>query len=187
MLDESSELLNNLSNEFPDTPRWYSDLGENHRRSAQLEAQAGNANRARELFAMARADLTKAASVAPSDLIIQTRLMTVLYFKTDFLIRIGDYRAAAETANEMVSTRKFPMDSFQAAMLLASCADLADTDESMSASERDKLGATYASRALELCRSAVRGGLEPGMVRMSEEAFNKFMHDLEARVAESQM
>jgi eukaryotic-like serine/threonine-protein kinase len=107
------------------------------------------------------------------------------------LIRLGEHAAAAQAASETIHLSSESADQhYNVGCLLAQCAALADKDSRLSAEKRKELAQSYADRAVEMLREAIRVGFQDAKhmkndpdldpLRLRDD-FKKLVSELEAK------
>jgi hypothetical protein len=153
------DLRSGLTRDFPNTPYFFSRLGDVLGDWAKLIADRGDLTHARQLQEQAITSKQKALALAPRDTNSLQSLQNHYALLIETLIRMRAHDDVARTAAELValSPGSGP-ESLRAGSYLARCVPLAEADTHLAGSRRAELANAYADRAVELLRDGVKGG-----------------------------
>jgi len=112
-----------------------------------------------DLLQQAVAHHEVALKAAPRSPTYRTYYRQTRYVLAGSLVKLGDHAAAATAARQFFEIGVDPAnDSYAAACLLARCATLAEKDSKLLPKQREQESESYANRAIELLRTALKKG-----------------------------
>jgi tetratricopeptide (TPR) repeat protein len=153
------ELRAALTRDFPSSPHHFFKLGGALRGLAKLVTLRGDLGEARRLQEQLIASSRALLALAPqnADLLRDAPVLRSELIET--LIGLGEHEGAARSVAELValSPGSGPVCA-RAGSFLARCVPLAEADTHLAGSRRADLAKTYADRAVELLREAVKSG-----------------------------
>jgi tetratricopeptide (TPR) repeat protein len=143
----------------PTYPRYLSNAAVNLNNLASLLRKESEFGEARELYSQAVSYLLKAIQAAPGNARYLQLLQQGYHGEADMALAQKDHAGVAEIAPKLARVRPDnATDAELAARFFGRCVVLAENDEALSEPQRRELARSYADRAMDNLREAVRRG-----------------------------
>jgi tetratricopeptide (TPR) repeat protein len=158
---QTLELRMQLLAKFPEDPGYLSGVSITLAMLAHLKGKEGKTDEARQLYTRAVAYQLKAHQAMPTDAAFSDPLQRCYHGLADMTLLQRDHVGAAEAAGRLALVRpKNAADAHLAAKIFGRCVRLAEQDRKLAEAERETLAQSYADRAMEHLREAVRRGYD---------------------------
>jgi serine/threonine-protein kinase len=153
------DLHERLANEHPAVPGYRNSLAGTMVNLALILRERRDLGGARRLLEGAREHHRAALRADPNNRTYRLFYRNNRRALADTLVQLGDPAAAAEAAAQLAQAAVDPAgDVYDAACLLARCVPLAEKDAGLPEAKRQELARSYADRALDALRRAVKSG-----------------------------
>ncbi len=154
-----AELRTSLTQDFPNTPHHFCKLAEALGNWARMAGDRGDVGEARRLQERALSSRRAALALAPGNANYRDWLTRACAELAETLITLRKHEEASAMAAEVASSSKDSgRNTLRTASFVARCVPLALADLQLSQTRRAERAESYAERAMELLREAVKKG-----------------------------
>jgi serine/threonine protein kinase/tetratricopeptide (TPR) repeat protein len=153
--------IKQLARESPGVPDYQCTLADTLSGLAGVRGAQQQLNSMRDLLEEALPFYQAALKVRPKHPMYRSHYCLNRSMLMNTLVELGDHRAAAAAAEQLVQVADDPVgDYYDAACALARCIALVDKNENVHGDKRKELTQAYAGRAVELLQLAVKNGFK---------------------------
>jgi serine/threonine-protein kinase len=183
------DLRQRLAHDYPAMPDYRNGLAGTMVNLANLLRDRKDLRGARRVLEQALDHHQAALRANPNHPGYRSSYRTNRWALADTLVRLGDHATAAEASAQFAQAAvDRPTDLYNAACYLANCVPLAEKDSNLPEAKRQELARSYADRALDTLRQALKSGYkdlanmkkDPDLDPLRQRAdFQKLLQDLE--------